>query len=391
MVVIAIAFILFIDPFNLFSGRRAPRFRVSAAARVEMAEFINSAGTPADAILDALSQADVVFIGETGFIKDHVEVVSGIIEPLDTAGIRTFGYQYALIDDQGLLDDLVTGPSFDEALAREILFNQLTVFGWVEHVDLLRKVWEVNRRKSDPDEPFRVIALANRLDYSALVKQDDVENPEAMARVFATGVTDVVMADRIRTEFLEPGLKGVVYVQIDNALTDFTVAGYSEQLENLGFPGVKRVGNSLHDQYGSRVATAILHGPVPVTGSRTGLGYLTGGAIDRVLAVATADRAVGFQVAGSPFGGLRVAGNIATTEDNTVPLLEAFTDVYITVGPVKQLTTITPIDNFITDANLQEAIRRFPGPDPGDVSAAEMIDFIAGTASQVADAISRIR
>jgi len=387
IVVIALAFIFIVDPFHIFQGRRAPKVRISSDLRTELSEYMATAPTAPEAILNALSRADVVLIGETGYIKQHVEFMRDLIRPLYSAGIRRLGYQYALIDDQDALDDLVTASTFDEQLARQILFDNLAVFGWQEHVDLMRAVWEVNRSGASDDEPFRVIALSNRLDYAAIVEQDDFEDPEVMAKVLATGIPDQVMADRISEEFLVPRRKAVVYCQMPQAFTDFDVVGYSEGLEKLGFPGAKRTGNQLNDRFGDRVETAILHGPVPVTGSQAALGYPTGGVVDSVLVLR--DQPVGIEVAGSPFAGLAILGSMADGVDDGT--LGALTDIYLCTGQISQLQTVTPIEGFITDANLEEARRNFPGPDPGDVTADDLNEFIAGTAVRLSEAISKIR
>ena len=104
-----------------------------------------------------------------------------------------------------------------------------------------------------------------------------------MKRVFASGVPDSVMAQIISSEFLDQHVKAVAFLQIDHAFTGFPRQGYEEELRAIGFDGVRRAGNALRADYGERVVTAALHGPVQNSRSRTGYGYPTGSIIENAV------------------------------------------------------------------------------------------------------------
>ncbi|MEE8441426.1 MAG: hypothetical protein V3S41_06875, partial [Spirochaetia bacterium] len=233
IVAIVVGFFFFIDPFRLFSGSPIPTVRVDRETQAEFASFASGAGSAADIVLELLRSSDVVLIGETGYASQHVEFAADLIPVLDSAGVRNFGYQYANTEDQALIDRLITTSVFDEQLARTILFNHLSVFGFQEHVEVFRAAWEVNRRRSSSDPPFRIIALSRRLNYEAITSQDDIEDPEVMKQVFVSGIPDAVMAQIISREFLDRHEKAVAFLQIDHAFTGFQRQDYEEELRTL--------------------------------------------------------------------------------------------------------------------------------------------------------------
>lgn len=391
IVAIVVAFFFFIDPFRLFSGGRVPTVRVDRETQTELASFASSAKTAADVVVDLLRASDVVLIGETGYASQHVEFAADLIPVLDSAGIRHLGYQYANTEDQTLIDDLVTSSIFDEQLARTILFNHLSVLGFQEHVEIFRAAWEVNRRKSSSDAPFRIIGLSNQLDYEAITSQDDIEDPEVMKRVFASGVPDSVMAQIISSEFLDQHVKAVAFLQIDHALTGFRRLGYEEQLRAIGFDGIQRAGNALRNDYGDRVVTAALHGPVQNSRSRTGYGYPTGSVLENAVVTLEDGTSIGFRTAGSPFADVPIVSDTLTADVDGEVTLSDYTDAYLVVSPIESLTAITPIPDFITAANLEEAVRTFPGVSPADATVDDMNEFIAGNAQSMAKIFDEFR
>jgi len=385
VIAIVVAFFFFIDPFRLFNGDRIPTARVDRETQTELALFASSAGSAPDAVVELLRTSDVVLIGETGYASQHVEFAADLIPILDSAGVHRLGYQYANTEDQALIDDLITASVFDEQLARTILFRHLSVLGFQEHVEVFRAAWEVNRRKISSEEPFRIIALSNRLNYEVITSQDDIEDPAIMKQVFASGIPDAVMAEIISSEFLDQRLKAVAYLQINHAFTGFQLPGFEEELKALGFEGIRRVGNALRADYGDRVVTAALHGPVQDTRSRTGFGYPSGGIIDKAVATLQDGASIGFRTADSPFAEVPIVSVTLTAGSDVDVTISDYADAYLVVAPIAKLTAVTPIPDFITVGNLEEAVRTFPGVRPEDAAVEDMNEFIAGNAQGMAD------
>ena len=386
IVAILVAFFFFIDPFRLFTGGRIPTVRESRETQTELANYLASAEPAADTVLDLLRTSDVVLIGESGYAREQIMFAADLIPVLDSAGVRNLGYQYANREDQALIDQLVTATTFDEQLARRILFDHLCVLGYQEHVEVFRSAWEVNRRKGSSDEPFRIVGLSNRLDYEVFTNQDDLKDPAVMAQVFATGIPDVVIAETIATEFLERNVKAVAYMQMDHAFTGLQRPSYEEELAAIGFGGTRRAGNALRDEYGNRVVSAALHGPVRDSRSRIGYGYPAGGVIDRAIPTDGGQgRTVGFVTADSPFADVRVYGDAVPADTEGGVTLRDYADAYLIVAPIDSLTGLTPIADFITEENREQAIRTFPGVSPEGASVEDLNEFIAGNAKSIAD------
>lgn len=384
IVAIAIAFFFIVDPFRIFSGGKIPTARIDRETESELADFVAKAPGAADTVIAMLGTSDLVLIGETGYAREQVQFAADLIPRLDSADVRVFGYQYADTEDQALIDRLLTAPTFDEDLARQILFNHLTVFGFQEHVDIFRAAWQINRRKSSGDTPFRIVALSNRLDYEAITNEDDIKDPEVMQAVFASGVPDATMARILGTEVLDRGTKAVAYLQLDHAFTGLSRTGYEDDLRAVGFTDVRRAGNELRASYGDRVVTAALHGPIQNSRSRIGFGYPTGGILDRAVAQIGEGATAGFAVAGSPFEQVPIAGDIASEPGNETLTLGRYADAYLVVAPIGGLHAVTAIPDFITESNLDEAVRRFPGVRPENPTVKDMNDFIAGNAASMA-------
>jgi hypothetical protein len=384
-VAIALAFFFILDPFRLFESDSIPQMRVNQDIEREMIEFLATASEPTRYIVDSLASHDLVMIGESGYVKQQLEFLVDLIPALDAAGIRHLGFEYANSEDQDLIDELVTASSFDERLAERILFRHMTILGYAEHRAVFHSAWQVNRSKSDGEEPFRIIGVSHDLDYSLIVEQSDVEDQEVIGRVFAGGVPDEVMAETIMESIVEPGHRGVVYTKYEHAFTDFVQPRYGERLAEQGFPGQKRAGNILADRLGDRVMTVLFHMPLQDSRSRFGFGYPVGGLMEKAMEeVPQTVTSVGFDVAASPYADAPVTSNTITEGIEGDVTLQAFTDGYLIISPIAGYEPVTPIEGFITEENIAEARRQFPGPDPGEVTVEEMNSYISGTASSLA-------
>jgi hypothetical protein len=385
IIAIALAFFFIVDPFRLFESSNIPQIRVNSDLEAEMEQFVAEAPPAVDYVVGLLDEHELVMLGETGYVKNQLDLLAELIPALDRAGVRHLGFQYANVSDQQRVDDLVTGTSFDEKLAESILFDHMVILGYEEHKNVFRAAWQVNRSKSDSEEPFRIIALSTSPDYTRIVEQSDVEDPEILAQVFTNGIPDDVMYNTIMQELVEPGNRAVVYTQLEHAFTEFEQTGYSERMTESGFPGERRVGNRLGDTLGDRVVTVMFHTPLQDTRSRIGYGYPVGGVMDRLYeSLPEGVTSVGFTVADSPYRDAPISSDVLTEDLEEDLTLENFTDGYLLISRIADYLPVTPIPDFITDENIERARAEFPGPDPGEVTTAEMNEFVAGTATSMA-------
>jgi len=382
-VAIGVVFFVFVDPFSLFERNNIPTMRVNSEIRESMVRFTNQAPTPERFVVEALQDdADVVLIGETGFVKQQLEFAASLIPELAEAGITHLGFQYARIEDQQLVDDLITATNFDEQLAEQILFNHMVILGYQEHVNVFRAAWQANRNRAEGEPPFRIIALGLTPDYTRINEQADAEDPEVLARVFARGIPDQAMAKAIQEQILDAGHKAAVYVKQEHAFTDFEQPIYAQNMEEAGFSNQKRAGNILRDRYGDRVIGALIHSPVRESRSQIGYGYPVGGVLDEIIEeLPEGQKARGFYVAESPFADAPIQSDALTEGLDTELTFQELTDAYITIVPISEYVPVTPIEGFIDESNIERAIREFPGPNPGDISPEEMNEYIAGSAA----------
>jgi len=378
-VAIAIAFIFILDPFRLFESDNIPRMRVNQDLQAEMEAFLATAPEADQYIVDELDSHDLVVIGETGYVKEQLDFLAALIPALDEAGIRHLGYQYANSADQALIDDLVTGESFDESLANRILFNNMVILGYEEYRNVFRAAWEVNRGKPDAGEPFRIIGIGSPPDYTLIVDPDDVDDPEVLSRVFANGIPDSQMAETVMQQIVNRGHRAVVYTKLEHAFTGFPQVQYSARMEESGFPGRKRMGNILKERLGDRVMTVMYHMPLQDTRSRTGYGFPIGGLMDQALETLPEGRRPGFRVDASPYGEAPITSDTLTEGLDEDLTLEQVTDGYLLISRIGDYEVVTPIDGFITAENIGRARSQFPGPDPGEVTVEDMNEFIVGT------------
>jgi len=378
-VAIGLAFLFIVDPFRWFESDNIPRMRVNNEIQNDMLEYLESAPSADRYIVDSLQSHDIVMIGETGYVKEQLEFLAELIPALDAAGIRHLGYQYANRDDQQLIDELITGVTFDETLANRIMFNHMVILGYEEHRNVFRAAWQVNRSKSEGEEPFRIVGISITPDYTLIREQSDIEDPEILQQVFADGIPDVVMAETVMSEIVNPGYRGVVYTKFEHSLTDFVQEQYSTSMAERGFPDQTRAGNILARRLGDRVMTTIFHMPLQDTRSRTGYGFPVGGLMDAMLDELPEGRRPGFSVAESPYGEAPITSDVFTEGIEEDVTLEMLTDGYLLISKIADYETVTPIPNFITEENIARARAEFPGADPGEVSVVEMNEFMAGT------------
>lgn len=384
IIAIALAFFFILDPFSLFESSNIPQMRVNQDLEREMVEFLASAPDPTTYLIDSFDRHDLVMVGETGYVKQQLEFLAELIPALDAAGIRHLGFEYANRDDQAKIDELLSGTSFDEDLANQILFSHMVILGYEEYRNVFRAAWQVNRGKTEGDELFTIVGISGDLDYTLIEEQSDTEDPEVLSRLFADGVPDRIMADTIMEAIIEPGHKGLVYTKYEHAFTDFVQPTYGSSMDERGFPDERRAGNILADRLGPRVMTALFHMPFQDTRSKVGFGYPVGGAMEKAFSQTPANvTAVGFDVAAAPYAQAPVSSDTLTRGIDGDVTLGDITDGYLLIGLISDIEPVTPIENFITQENIAEARVQFPGPDPGEVTVDEMNEYVAGTASSL--------
>jgi hypothetical protein len=387
---VAIGVLLFFLIFNPFSRRKnntkVPMAYVSEETLTELTQHVKeNYRSPETLIIETFTNHDVVFVGELNHIKQQVEFLSGLIPELYENGIRHIGVDFALYRDQNKIDQILTASSYDEKAVNEVLFDRMVIWGFKEYADLFREAWRFNRTLRQDQPPFRIVGLNVYQYWEFLEKQRDINNLEVVSKIFSDGIPDEYMADTIRKEFVAKKEKALIYIRLQHAFTRYISTQYKANAEKLGLEETGRAGNIVHKLIGDRAATILLHSPWPNSRSQTLTAFPADGVIDRVIdELPENQKRAGFKMEGTPFGALRVGANDFSTGYKQLTLQE-LCDGYVILGPFSEYKAVTAIPNFITDANIEEAIRNFPGESLTEISVEDMNVYLTTITANVAN------
>jgi hypothetical protein len=312
---------------------------------------------PADYVSGLFARHEIVFVGhnlpsrKTGlFLQELIPAVNG-------AGVHLLGVEWACVDDQSLLDELVTAPQFDEGIARSALFRWglRHHFGFVEYLDILRAVWAVNRTRSSESPMFRIVALDYDIEIDAVTDNADLLSPYAWDHLRPRGPASRHMADVLLKEFVGQGHKALVLSRTSNALTRMRRRPHAtlDRIDSDVVNGrVVGCGNHVYSAIADQAATVLIHQPLPADGEHGLFTLPADGYLDAAFAHTNGPHfPVAFDVSSGPIGRLSCStsidgGDISQLSHGWI-FLECARDVR---GP-------TPLQGLINDSNLSEARR----------------------------------
>lgn len=360
------------------SGRRPPPLDAALQAELKAAVLAGHA-IPELYILNLFYDHDVVFLGEHHSIRHDPILVRKLIPLLYERGIRFLCTEFARRIDQPLVDSLLDAPVYDEALARLITFRQSVHFGFQEYVDIYRAAWQLNRNIPAGAKRFRILALNNAPDWSVVEKDADRDNPEIMKKVWH-GEDESDWARVILDRVVARGERALVYCGLHHAFTEYRQPVVSGG-DFIRFGDV-RAGNHVYDAIGKRAVTITLHAPWPGAEGYEGTPVKAGdGAIDALLADLEPEyRRFGIDTRETPFG--RITGSTAVFHHGYENFtLAAFCDGYVCQGPLAGYEGVTPIRDFVNEANIEEARKQSPDPRFRNASPEEFARAAARTAN----------
>jgi hypothetical protein len=316
--------------------------------------------TPEEYVIFKFRDHDVICLGENHRFKHNPELISRLIPLLHKNGIFTLGTEFARREDQPLIDKLLEGAEYDEALARDIMFRSAVDWGYQEYVDIYRAAWEVNHRLPPGVRKFRILGVEGSPDWSLIEKPEDRKNPEIMSKVSPPD-HEKYYAQVILDNVVAKGEKALVYSGSAHAATE-----YQEPiLDGKSHRFIKfkddRMGNYLFRAIGKKAITIYLHYPwFSSSGYNGPLVYAADGVIDALIQSLPPDlRRVGFDTQGTPFGEL--TGKTAFYSQGYDHFtLATFCDGYIIEKPLSEYVGVTVIPNFINETNLERALQGIP-------------------------------
>ena len=78
---------------------------------------------PIEYVAALFDRHEIVFVGHDVPSRRTGLFMQELIPSVRAAGVQLLGIEWACVDDQSLLDELVNAPQFDEGIARSALFR----------------------------------------------------------------------------------------------------------------------------------------------------------------------------------------------------------------------------------------------------------------------------
>ena len=310
---------------------------------------------PLDYIANLFGRHEIVFVGHdlpsrrTGlFMQELIPVVRG-------AGVQLLGIEWACVDDQSLLDELVNAPQFDEGIARSALFRWglRHHFAYVEYLDILRSAWGVNRTRSPNSPIFRVVALDYDIDIDAVTESADLLSPYAWEHLRPRGPASRHMAEVLLREFVDKGQKALVLTRTGNALTRLRRRPHpiNDRIDREIVDGrVVGCGNHVYSAIADQATTVLIHQPFTANGEHGFFTLPADGYLDAALAHPDSPHfPIAFDVSSGPIGRLSCSTSADGGDHSQFAHGRVFLETASNVrGP-------TPLPGLFDDGNLAEA------------------------------------
>ena len=309
--------------------------------------------TPEEYILAKFRDHDLVFLGEAHKVKHDVELVHRLIPLLYQNGVANLGIEFGCYEYQDKVDRLVSAETYDEDLARWLLFKWGPYWPYKEYLDIYRKAWELNKCLPPGAPKFRIVHLDYRARWDLLKEQMSAAERRA---VFFRGERDEHMAAVVIKEFVKSKKKALIYAGAIHAATRYSDPIISDQ-KVVGFEE-KRMGQIVFRKIPSRVFNIQLHFPWPADIDMKSFAYPVDGVIDRIMR-GFGDKRIGFDVAGTPFGRLRDDDSYFAAGHKNFAL-GMFCDGYVFQESFSESEGVTVDPLFITKENFQEALDHLP-------------------------------
>jgi hypothetical protein len=333
-------------------SRRSPHPPDPALRAALQAQLDAHGQPPVPYVVGLFADHDVVLIGEVHRVQHDVRFVQALVRPLYDAGVRTMAIEFARREDQPLIDSLLAAPSWDEALARAIQFNQFVEWGFREYVDIHRAAWQLNRSLPPGAPRFRILGVNDSPDWSLVETPADLDDAEIMRQVWRGGGEQHWA--RVVLDAVGRGEKVLVYSGLHHAFTRYRQPIVQDG-RFIRFDDALRMGNHIHDAIGDRAALVVLHAPFAgPKGYDDRPVHPAGGAIDMLMFTrAEGPHTFAFDVAG-PFASLPLSGSLYAHGYEDARLGD-LCDGWVYTKPISLYEGVAVIPDWITDDNLERA------------------------------------
>lgn len=310
---------------------------------------------PVNYVSNLFSSHEIVFVGHNLPSRKTGLFLQQLIPAVNKAGVYLLGIEWACMDDQSLLDELVNADQFDEGIARSALFRWglRYHFAFVEYLDILRAVWAVNRTQASGSAPFRIVALDYDIDIEAVTDNADLLSPYAWEHLRPRGPASKHMADVLLTEFVRHGHKALVLTKTGNALTRMRRRPHPtmDQIDTQIVDGkVVGCGNYVYSSIADRAATVLLHQPLTADGEHGLFTLPADGYLDAAFAHTNNPHfPVAFDVSSGSIGRLPCATSIDNGD------ISQLSNGWIFLERPKDVRGPTPLRGLVDETNIAEA------------------------------------
>lgn len=305
--------------------------------------------SPIEYVLDKFKNHDVVILGEMHEVKENLELIRNLIEPLyHKAGVKCFAMETLKSKNITLVNQLVTSEEYDQQLALRIFRDYgWPTWGFKEYMDVIKAVWELNNKLPPQAQKVKVVPLSSDWDAYDIVSGAWTEADEK--------AHDNHMAQILSNEVLEKGEKALVLIGYNHSFTHYRLP----RVENGKLVGQRhrRFGYILYKKYGDRIFQVCLHlrhfGPEALTKQPQSGSPILVGFMEKVFK-SNNNKPVGFDVESSPFARLRDKGSYYFAFQKDV----VFSDIaqgYIFLKPLDKLSRVTWVKGFIDESNFERA------------------------------------
>lgn len=130
----------------------------------------NNNFSPQNYVLEKFTNYDIILLAEDHRVKENLIFLGKLIPQLYKKGIYTLGMEFGASEDQLLLDSLVTAETYDENLARQLMFNYNSGWAFKEYMDIYKFTWEFNKSLKKNERKFKILNLSYKYNWTSFFR-----------------------------------------------------------------------------------------------------------------------------------------------------------------------------------------------------------------------------
>lgn len=314
---------------------------------------------PRDYLIHLFNSYDVIFLGEDHGIKEHLMFVKELIPYLHQNGVTNLVMEFGASEDQDTLDQLISADTYDDNVARELLFRYNVIFPYKEYMDLYKAVWAFNHQLDDHTKPFRIVNMSYLFDWSHAKTADSVQNPDIIRQIFHKGSIEYYRANIIEKEIFDRGEKALVLTGTIHAYSHFKRPVFDYLYEDFIRPIDRHLGNLVHAKHSDQVVTVLFNQPYPLDEMKS----IPGQTIQQLmedLYLQEGSKSIAVDFTDSKYGEM-IDKSYLSLGNNHLKLKE-IAKGYIIIKPLTKLTGCSVDKAFLGTHTLSDITNQWPDP-----------------------------